>query len=80
MDTPNPPAREEFNNQTQQQVVAEIDTLIDLIEQLQQMPKPDENMETTARILLHTMDRLQQQLVTPFTGCEGQTSSKKKRT
>jgi hypothetical protein len=64
----------------QQQVLAEIQTLLELIDQMRQVPEADEDKayEVNAVMTMQAMDRLHQLLEMPTAGCEGQTAFAKK--
>jgi len=58
--------------ESQQQVRAELDTCIELIEQMEHAS------EANSVMLMQTMDRLQQLQEIPSAGCDGQTAFAKK--
>jgi len=64
----------------QKRVLAEIDTCIELIEQMEHASEADEDKsyEANSVMVMRAMDRLQQLLATPFAGCDGQAVFAKK--
>ena len=74
------PAQGDVAAQTQQQVLVEIDTLIELIEQMGDVSEADEDTsyEPNSVMVMQAMDRLHQLLAIPSVGCDGQTAFAKK--
>ena len=74
------PARVDVDAQTQQQVLVKIDTLIELIEQMEHVSEADEDTsyEANSVMVMQAMDRLHQLLAIPSAGCDDQIAFAKK--